>query len=132
MHTFWFAKLCSPSHRPQAIEETVPFEGILTWLSYRQLLILEEKAMAKPLEGIRRFLDASRPTGPFCSMILGDLGAEVIKIEIPGAGDDTRHWGPPFINGESAYFLSINRNKKSVTLNLKNRRWKEDLLRAFG
>lgn len=52
-------------------------------------------------------------------MILGDLGAEVIKIEIPGAGDDTRHWGPPFIGEESAYFLSVNRNKKSLTLNLK-------------
>ena len=74
--------------------------------------------MPKPLEGIR-VLDASRIlTGPFCSMLLGDLGAEVIKIEIPGAGDDTRHWGPPFIGGESAYFLSVNRNKKSLTLNL--------------
>lgn len=51
-------------------------------------------------------------------MILGDLGAEVIKVEIPGAGDDTRHWGPPFIEEESAYFLSVNRNKKSLTLNL--------------
>ena len=98
----------------------MPSEGILTWLSYNQLVILEEKDMAKPLEGIR-VLDASRVlTGPFCSMILGDLGAEIIKIEIPGAGDDTRHWGPPFIGGESAYFLSINRNKKSVTLNLTN------------
>ena len=74
--------------------------------------------MPKPLDGIR-VLDASRIlTGPFCSMLLGDLGAEVIKIEIPGAGDDTRHWGPPFIGGESAYFLSVNRNKKSLTLNL--------------
>ena len=51
-------------------------------------------------------------------MILGDLGAEVIKIEIPGQGDDTRQWGPPFIAGESAYFLCVNRNKKSLTLNL--------------
>ncbi len=51
-------------------------------------------------------------------MILGDLGAEIIKIEIPGKGDDTRHWGPPFIREESAYFLSVNRNKKSLTLNL--------------
>lgn len=74
--------------------------------------------LPKPLDGIR-VLDASRIlTGPFCSMLLGDLGAEVIKIEIPGAGDDTRHWGPPFIGGESAYFLSVNRNKKSLTLNL--------------
>ncbi len=51
-------------------------------------------------------------------MILGDLGAEIIKIETPGSGDDTRQWGPPFIAGESAYFLSINRNKKSLTLDL--------------
>jgi len=71
------------------------------------------------LKGIR-VLDLSRIlAGPFCTMILGDLGAEIIKIEQPGIGDGSRIWGPPFINGESAYFLSINRNKKSVTLNLK-------------
>jgi crotonobetainyl-CoA:carnitine CoA-transferase CaiB-like acyl-CoA transferase len=58
--------------------------------------------------------------GPYCTMILGDLGARVIKIESPGSGDDTRGWGPPFVNGESAYFLSVNRNKESVTLNLKH------------
>ena len=51
-------------------------------------------------------------------MILGDLGAEVIKIERPRTGDDTREWGPPFIGSESAYFLSVNRNKKSITLDL--------------
>ena len=74
--------------------------------------------MAGPLEGVR-VLDLSRVlTGPFCSMLLGDLGAEVIKVEIPKTGDDTRQWGPPFIHGESAYFLSVNRNKKSLTLNL--------------
>jgi len=71
------------------------------------------------LEGIR-VLDVSRVlTGPYCSLMLADLGAEVTKIEIPGRGDDTRAWGPPFLGGESAYFLSINRNKRSVTLNLK-------------
>jgi len=78
-----------------------------------------------PLDGIR-VLDASRIlTGPFCSMILGDLGAEIIKIERPGSGDDTRQWGPPFIGNESAYFLSVNRNKKSVTLNLDTQDGKE-------
>jgi crotonobetainyl-CoA:carnitine CoA-transferase CaiB-like acyl-CoA transferase len=67
-----------------------------------------------------RVLDLSRAlTGPFCTMILGDLGADVIKVEEPGVGDDSRHWGPPFQGGESAYFLGINRNKRGITLNLK-------------
>ena len=83
--------------------------------------------MPGPLEGIR-VLDLSRVlTGPFCSMLLGDLGAEVIKIEIPKTGDDTRQWGPPFLNGESAYFLCINRNKKSVTLDLGKEKGREIL-----
>jgi formyl-CoA transferase len=70
------------------------------------------------LGGIR-ILDLSRVlAGPFCTQLLGDLGAEVIKIEQPGKGDDTRHWGPPWFHGESAYYLSCNRNKKSVTINL--------------
>lgn len=73
-----------------------------------------------PLAGIR-VLDLTRIlSGPFCTMKLGDMGAEVIKIEQPGKGDDTRTWGPPFVKGESAYFLSVNRNKKSVTLDLKS------------
>ncbi len=72
------------------------------------------------LEGIR-VLDVSRVlTGPYCTMMLADLGADVIKIEMPGRGDDTRAWGPPFLGGESAYFLSVNRNKRSVTVNLKS------------
>jgi len=73
-----------------------------------------------PLSGVR-VLDLSRVlAGPFCTMGLGDLGAEVIKIEEPKGGDDTRAFGPPFVNGESTYFLSINRNKKSVAIDLKN------------
>ena len=58
-------------------------------------------------------------SGPYCTMVLADLGARVIKVEHPGKGDDTRHWGPPFLGAESAYFLSINRNKESVTLDFK-------------
>ncbi|MCC6168758.1 MAG: CoA transferase [Caldilineaceae bacterium] len=67
-------------------------------------------------------LDLSRVlAGPYATMLLGDLGARIVKIEQPGRGDDTRHWGPPFTaNGESAYFLCANRNKQSVTLNLKS------------
>ena len=73
----------------------------------------------KALDGVR-VLDLTRAlAGPFCTLMLGDYGAEVIKIELPGTGDDTRHWGPPFIGDESAYFLSINRNKRSLTLNFK-------------
>ncbi len=66
-------------------------------------------------------LDLSRVlAGPYATMMLGDLGARVLKIEQPGQGDDTRRWGPPFtVNGESAYFLCVNRNKESLTLNLK-------------
>lgn len=85
--------------------------------------------MTLPLEGIK-ILDLSRIlTGPYCTMMLADMGAEVIKVEVPGTGDDTRQWGPPFVNGESAYFLSINRNKKSITLNLKSLHGKEILHR---
>ena len=72
-----------------------------------------------PLAGIR-VLDLTRVlAGPYCTMFLGDLGAEVVKIEQPGVGDDTREWGPPFANGESAYFLCVNRNKKSLTIDFK-------------
>src|SRR4028118_1620959 len=72
-----------------------------------------------PLEGVK-VLDLSRVlAGPYATMMLADLGADVIKVEHPERGDDTRHWGPPFAGGESAYFLSINRNKKSVGVDLK-------------
>src|SRR6476659_1455974 len=73
-----------------------------------------------PLDDIT-ILDFSRVlAGPYCTMQLADLGARVIKVEQPGRGDDTRAWGPPFVDGESAYFLSINRNKESLTLDLKH------------
>jgi formyl-CoA transferase/CoA:oxalate CoA-transferase len=74
----------------------------------------------KPLEGIR-VLELSRVlAGPYVTMVLGNFGAEVIKVEQPGVGDDTRAWGPPFVGGEAAYFLSVNCNKKSVTIDLKH------------
>jgi formyl-CoA transferase/CoA:oxalate CoA-transferase len=73
-----------------------------------------------PLAGTT-VLDLSRVlSGPFCTMQLADMGARVIKVEQPGRGDDTRAWGPPFPGGESAYYLSINRNKESLTLDLKH------------
>jgi crotonobetainyl-CoA:carnitine CoA-transferase CaiB-like acyl-CoA transferase len=75
-----------------------------------------------PLTGTT-VLDLTRVlSGPYCTMMLADLGARVIKIEQPRGGDDTRHWGPPFLGTESAYFLSINRNKESVTLDFKHAR----------
>ena len=81
-------------------------------------------ASGGPLEGVH-VLDFSRVlAGPYATMILGDLGADVIKVELPGSGDDTRLWGPPFIAGEhgreSTYFLSTNRNKRGITIDLKD------------
>ena len=78
----------------------------------------EETARRPPLAGLR-VIDLTRVlAGPFCAMSLGDMGAEVIKVEEPGKGDDTRGW-PPFASGEATYFMSVNRNKKSLTLNMK-------------
>jgi crotonobetainyl-CoA:carnitine CoA-transferase CaiB-like acyl-CoA transferase len=81
--------------------------------------------MPGPLDGIRVFDLARILAGPTCTQILGDLGADVIKIERPGAGDDTRKWGPPYVQGkdgkdttESAYYLSSNRNKRSLTIDI--------------
>ena len=79
----------------------------------------------RPLEGIR-VLDLTRVlSGSYCTMMLGDLGAEVIKVERPGEGDDTRAFAPPFQGDQSADFLSINRNKKSLTLDIKSECGKE-------
>ena len=70
-------------------------------------------------------------SGPYCTMVLADLGARVIKVEQPGKGDDTRQWGPPFVGDESAYFLSINRNKESVSLDFKHPGGREVLERLL-
>jgi crotonobetainyl-CoA:carnitine CoA-transferase CaiB-like acyl-CoA transferase len=89
----------------------------------------EDPDVTAPLSGVR-VLDFTRIlAGPFATMKLGDMGADVIKIERPGRGDDTRGWGPPFVDGWSTYFLSLNRNKRSMTLNLKDARSHEILER---
>ncbi|MEK4175088.1 CaiB/BaiF CoA-transferase family protein [Aeribacillus sp. FSL K6-1305] len=81
--------------------------------------------MGGALEGVK-VLDLTRVlAGPYCTMILADLGADVIKVEAPGGSDETRFWGPPFQNGVSAYYLCTNRNKRSITVNLKSEEGRE-------
>ena len=89
--------------------------------------------MTLPLKGVR-VVDLSRVlAGPLCTMMLGDLGADVIKVERPGAGDETRRWGPPFDErGESAYFLSVNRNKRSVAADMAAEADRALVLRLIG
>jgi crotonobetainyl-CoA:carnitine CoA-transferase CaiB-like acyl-CoA transferase len=85
----------------------------------------------RPLEGLR-VVDLTRVlSGPYCTMQLGDLGAEVIKVEQPGKGDDTRAFAPPYQGDQAAYFLSVNRNKKSITLDMKSTQGKEVLWRLI-
>jgi crotonobetainyl-CoA:carnitine CoA-transferase CaiB-like acyl-CoA transferase len=88
--------------------------------------------MARPLAGVR-VLDLTRVlAGPLCTMMLGDLGADVLKVERPAGGDETRGWGPPFdARGESAYYLAVNRNKRSLALNLDDT-GDRDLLRELA
>jgi len=86
----------------------------------------------RPLDGIT-VLDLTRVlSGPYCTMLLADMGARVIKVEHPGRGDDTRAWGPPFVGKETAYFLSINRNKESLTLDFKNTEGREILAKLIS
>ena len=90
--------------------------------------------MPAPLEGIL-VLDLSRVlAGPFCTMMLGDLGARVVKVEMPGEGDVTRGWGPPYdaTSGLSAYYLSVNRNKESITVDLRSEEGRESVRRIAG
>src|SRR6476469_6543931 len=82
-------------------------------------MTMDESTLPLPLQGIR-VADFSRVlAGPYCTMMMGDLGADVVKVESP-EGDDTRRWGPPYVEGESAYYLSCNRNKCSVVLDLRS------------
>jgi formyl-CoA transferase len=93
----------------------------------------------QPLDNIR-ILDITRAlAGPYCTMMLGDLGADVIKVERPGSGDETRGWGPPFVGkpygpypGESAYFIATNRNKRSVTVNIQSPEGQEVIRQLAG
>lgn len=91
----------------------------------------QESVPRGALDGVR-VLDLTRAlAGPYCTLMLGDHGADVIKVEIPGEGDETRSWMPPAIGGVSAYYLSINRNKRSITIDLKHRDGKHVLERLI-
>src|SRR5690606_28428970 len=96
----------------------VLFRSYLNWLfSCHE----RSEVMSGALENIK-VLDLSRVlAGPYCTMILGDLGAEVLKVEAPGGSDETRSWGPPFKEDVSAYYLSANRNKKAITVDLRTK-----------
>ena len=108
------------------MDQKRPAQGIFH-VATEVFMSVQEDAAGLPLEGVK-VLDLTRVmTGPYATMMLGDMGADVIKVEMPGKGDDTRSWGPPFLDGESAYFLSINRNKRSLALDLKSEGGREAL-----
>lgn len=97
--------------------------ALFTAIRYNSSSVVQnnDKSKSYPLQNIR-VLDLTRiVAGPYCTMILGDLGAEIIKIERPFSGDESRKWGPPFLtnSSDSVYFLACNRNKKSVSVDLK-------------
>lgn len=88
--------------------------------------------MTNVLENIRVIDTTQALAGPYCTMMLGDMGADVIKVERPGAGDQSRGWGPPFVEGESTYFLSVNRNKRSLTLDIQAEAGREIMQRLLA
>ncbi len=85
--------------------------------------------METVLDSVRVVEMTEALAGPYCAMLLGDFGADVIKVERPGSGDQSRNWGPPFVGTESAYYLAANRNKRSITLNYDHPRGAEALLK---
>ncbi len=93
---------------------------------------LPQQELLQPLDQVRVVEWTEALAGPYCGMLLGDLGASVIKVERPGKGDQSRGWGPPFAGSESTYFLSANRNKRSLTLNLNHPRGVEILRKLVG
>lgn len=110
---------------------SMPGGGRLTYAINRDIIAsLYQHHMLNSI----KILDLSRVlAGPLCTMMLGDLGAQVLKIERPGSGDDTRTWGPPFDErGESAYYLSVNRNKRSAALDLDQRRDRDLILHLIA
>ncbi len=89
----------------------------------------------RPVEPLRdiRVIDLTRIlAGPYATMILGDLGADVVKVERPGHGDDTRHWGPPFVGDTASYYIAVNRNKRSIAIDLKHEEGRELVYRMLG
>src|SRR5512143_3162256 len=87
--------------------------------------------MPSVLDGIRVVDLTEALAGPYCTLILGDLGADVIKVERPQGGDQSRKWGPPFIGSESAYFLAVNRNKRSITVDIASEDGKRTMRRLL-
>lgn len=116
------------------MDSCVDINVFSTFSNHNLILLLQISSMTMTsmkgiLKGVR-VLDMSRIlAGPFATMLFGDMGADVIKIESPNGGDDTRAWGPPFMGGESVYFMSINRNKRSVAINMKQKQGLEMLHR---
>jgi crotonobetainyl-CoA:carnitine CoA-transferase CaiB-like acyl-CoA transferase len=119
-------------HQPElclSTERTANGECTVLFLQFSSAIIWRVKTI---LDGIRVVEMTEALAGPYCAMLLGDFGADVIKVERPGSGDQARGWGPPFVGGESAYFLAANRNKRSIALNYDDARDAEILQRLIA